>query len=224
MAYFRRDLPQLITIGDWEDALRHSLCVEDVLPMTDEQGFSLKSANGGHYAPWELKVFVRGGGSRYLTSGVTMHGGRVHSYMRAPPKRLQHVAKQIFDSAVMNILVGWLPPPPPPAPQPLPQPPARPLPPPPVARPLPETIPSPPRNDAWEHYCWDEGNWHLHAASGLVVRSWTPIADLPPGWDVYHHDGRRWLSDVEGKEQFWLDPEADPAHDEKGEGCETEWF
>ena len=46
MAYFRRDLPHLITIDEWATALSHAISVEDVLPMIDEQGLSLKSANG----------------------------------------------------------------------------------------------------------------------------------------------------------------------------------
>ena len=65
----------------------------------------------------------------------------------------------------------------------------------------------------------------MHVASGSVIRSWMPVTDLPPGWEVHHHNERRWLTDRDGNEQFWLDPEVQAElakDDEKGEDCE--WF
>ena len=207
MAYLRRSLPHLITIEQWEMALLNSTGVEDVEPMVDEMGQSLKSKGGNHYAEWELKVYVRGGDRRYLTSGVTMHGGRFHCYMRQPPKQLVHLARAVFQGAVTNVLNGWLPA----------LPPAPPLPAPPAARPLPATIPPPPRQNAWEHYCCEAGHWHQHS-SGVVLCSWhSAIGELPADVRIYEHNGRRWVDDAACGEWFWLEPVTE-------ETGESEWF
>ena len=219
VGYQSCNLPRIITILEWKGALEACADVQRVEAKCDEHGISRKSIGGNHYAPYELEVYMRGVPGKHLTTGVTLHKGPFHAYMRAPPTLLEKWAKAVFQAAVRYINFGNVPPPP--APLALP-PVAPPVPAPPVARALPAAIPPPPRSDAWEHYSWDEGHWHLHVASGYVVRSWTPMARLPPGWDVYHHNGRRWLTD--GEEHFWLDPvHAEQVRDEeKPEDCE--WF
>ena len=219
VGYQSCNLPRIITILEWKGALEACADVQRVEAKCDEHGISRKSIGGNHYAPYELEVYLRGIRDRHLTTGVTLHKGPFHAYMRAPPEVLRHRAKALFQAAVRYI-VGNVPPPP--VPLALPPPIAPPVPAPPVARALPTTIPPPPRRDAWEHYSWDEGHWHLHV-SGLIIRSWTPVTDLPPGWGVHYHNGRRWLTD--GEEEFWLDPEVQAERtqdDEKGEDCE--WF
>ena len=223
MGYLRRDLPRLITIDEWANALQISDDVVGVERMVDQHGVSLKSPGGGHYAPWELKVFVHGAGRRYLTSGVTKHGGRFHCYMRAPPKALQQVANDVFQEAVRNVLAGLLHPPQAiaPAPVPAPVPAPAPAPPAPAAPPMPRRLAAalPPPPAMWEHYTCEQGRWHQHA-SGLVLLSWLDCDRQFPGHvQVYHHNGRRWVADGDSGECFWLDPEV-----VNGEYCETEWF
>ena len=201
MSGFRRDLPQPITIEAWAAALRSSPLVRSVEAMVDEHGVSKKSAGGNHYAPHELKVYCKDGGSRYLTTGVTMFNGPFHAYMRTPPEKLQRCARSVFDAAVQNILG-------PPA-QPALQPPP---PPPPAPRRLPAELPPPPALEQWAHYWCEEGIWHQHR-SGLVVYSWRPVDQLPAHLCVYEYNGRRWVEDTACREWFWLDRES-----------ESEWF
>ena len=228
MGYLRRDLPQLITIDEWADALYRSEKVVGVEPMVDQHGVSLKSPGGGHYAPWELKVFVHGAGRRYLTSGVTTHGGRFHCYMRAPPKPLQQVANDVFQDAVRRVLAGLLLPPPAlapaPAPAPVPAPAPAPVPAPAPAPPAPRRLFAalPPPPSTWEHYMCEQGRWHQHT-SGLLLLSWLACdRQLPGHVQVYHHDGRRWVADEASGECFWLDPEV--VKGEGGADNDTEWF
>ena len=123
----REDLAVPISIVEWARCLRDVPGVARVAPMVDSSGQSRKSAvpddvvarGGGHYAQFELKVFSEGCGSKYLTSGVSMHGGVLHVYMRQPPRALIQDAPRIFDDAVRNLPAGAIaataPPPPPPA-------------------------------------------------------------------------------------------------------------
>ena len=108
---FRNDNQQGdLCVDSWARCLRASSRVLRVAPHLDNDGNTLKSSvphavaarGGGHYAPHELKVYVDAS-NRFLTTGVSTHGGRLHVYMREPPQALVTVAESVFKAAVAEL-------------------------------------------------------------------------------------------------------------------------
>ena len=99
-----------LCVDSWARCLRASSRVLRVAPHLDNDGNTLKSSvpqaiaarGGGHYAPHELKVYVDAS-NRFLTTGVSTHGGRLHVYMREPPQTLATVAESVFKAAVAEL-------------------------------------------------------------------------------------------------------------------------
>jgi hypothetical protein len=199
--------------------------VEYVKPLVDEQGRSRKSM-GNHWSPVELQFAMKG--LRKVTTAVTAFKDRhgVHAYLRLSPTAKMPYRRLMLDilgedldpqsrGAHEACLASTSSPPPPPA-----RPSSSTAPPPPPARPLSSTAPPPPPATPestppplarqWEHYTWAEGTWHLHAPSGLVVRSWVSIPPLPSGWAVYTDAVHcLWISDATSTEWFYVGEEDD---------------
>ena len=100
-----------LSVDSWAHCLKASPGVLRVAPHIDAHGQSLKSAlplavlaaGGGHHAAHELKVFVDHS-DRFLTAGVSNKtAGKLHVYMREPPKTLQQFAKTVFNAAVAEL-------------------------------------------------------------------------------------------------------------------------
>ncbi len=98
-------------------------------PLVDADGTSRKSVvdpgavarGGGHLCLWELHVFIGAVAERTMvTSGLTLHGGRPHVYVREFPEKLSAKdVRDIFENAanMLEDIAGAPPAPPPPPPR-----------------------------------------------------------------------------------------------------------
>ena len=109
--------------GDWEKVLWNRPGVLAVEPVLHADGTSKKSASDGHYAPHELYVFLGAYGKKhrfttgaqllllviilgaaFVLSGISEHGGFLHTYVRDPPKTLnREKLDAVFTAACVDL-------------------------------------------------------------------------------------------------------------------------